>query len=65
MLAFACPAGARLVTFESLRCLNCSSELGYEPEARTLVALANGEQPGPWQRCANAAVAACTWVAGR
>jgi hypothetical protein len=62
MLAFGCPVCARLVTFESVHCLNCASELGYEPEARTMVALAGQEQTGPWWRCANATLAACNWV---
>jgi hypothetical protein len=62
MLAFACPVCARLVTFESVRCLNCSSELGFEPEARAMVALAAGDHPASWQRCANAQLAACNWV---
>jgi hypothetical protein len=62
MLAFACPVCARLVTFESVRCLNCASELGYEPQERTIVALAGQGQAGPWWRCANATLAACNWV---
>lgn len=62
MLAFACPVCARLVTFESVRCLNCSSELGYEPHERTIVALSGGERDTPWRRCANAELAACNWV---
>ncbi|HEY4996438.1 MAG TPA: putative zinc-binding metallopeptidase [Solirubrobacteraceae bacterium] len=62
MLAFACPVCARLVTFESVRCLNCSSELGYEPEGRTMVALTAAGQQRSWRRCTNATLAACNWV---
>jgi hypothetical protein len=57
MRAFACPACRRLVTFESERCLNCATELAYDPAAREIVAL------GSAGRCANEQLAACNWLA--
>jgi hypothetical protein len=75
MQAFACPVCARLVTFESSVCLHCASQLGYDPAARTMVAVSaeppgtqprrDGGQPRPALRCANAALAACNWVVRR
>ncbi len=62
MLAFACPVCARLVTFESVRCLNCSSELGFEHADRAMVAISAAEAPAEWRRCANSVLAACNWV---
>jgi hypothetical protein len=55
---FACPACQHLVTFESVRCLNCSTELAFDPGPRELVAV-----PGPAERCANEEIAACNWLA--
>jgi hypothetical protein len=37
--AFSCPICGRLVTFESLRCLQCGHELGFDWDARQIVAL--------------------------
>jgi hypothetical protein len=37
--AFACPVCGRLVRFESLRCLQCGHELGFDWDARQIVAL--------------------------
>jgi hypothetical protein len=59
MIAFSCPVCAQLVTFESIRCLNCGSELGYDAAARDIRAANTGH--GPW-RCANNALAACNWL---
>jgi hypothetical protein len=39
MRAFSCPICGRLVIFESLRCLHCGHELGFDWEPRQLVAL--------------------------
>ena len=36
MIAFSCPVCAHLVTFESVRCLNCSSEIGFDPARRAM-----------------------------
>jgi hypothetical protein len=55
---FACPTCQHLVTFESVQCLNCSTELGFDPGPRELVAV-----PGPAERCANEEIAACNWLA--
>jgi hypothetical protein len=53
MRAFSCPVCGRLVTFESLRCLQCGSELGFDWDAREIVA--RRERP----RCAGHRLAAC------
>ncbi len=58
MRAFACPTCRRLVTFASERCLNCSTELVYDPAARAIVAAGPGVH-----RCANELLAACNWRA--
>ena len=62
MLAFACPVCERLVTFESSRCLNCGSSLGFDFQARALTPVSKGPRR-PIRRCANAALAACNWIA--
>jgi hypothetical protein len=63
MLAFTCPVCERLVTFESTTCLHCGSELGYEPERRTILRVATeGTAAAPLHRCANARIAACNWL---
>jgi hypothetical protein len=64
MLNFACPVCARLVTFESSRCLSCGSELGYEPSRRT-IAVVSDAAGAPALRCANAGLAACNWLVNR
>ena len=64
MLAFACPVCDRLVAFENTRCLNCHSELGYDPAARTIAAV-GGDPADPSAilfRCVNAEIAACNWL---
>ncbi len=61
MIAFACPVCAHLVTFESIRCLNCRSELGYDARARAVRQIAPAEG---LRRCANNALAACNWLVG-
>jgi hypothetical protein len=60
--AFACPVCERLVTFESTQCLHCGTTLGYDPEARSVVALAEDPPAAALLRCANARVAACNWL---
>jgi hypothetical protein len=61
VIAFACPVCAHLVTFESVRCLNCSSEMGFDPGSRTMRPAAAGAEG--WSRCANRGIAACNWLA--
>ena len=39
MRAFACPVCGRLVTFESVQCLSCETQLGFDWSARLIVAL--------------------------
>lgn len=58
MRSFACPSCGRLVIFESERCLNCATELAYDPGMRAITAL----RPDG-NRCANQRVAACNWLA--
>jgi hypothetical protein len=48
----------RLVTFESLSCLQCGHELGFDWDAREIVA--RGERP----RCAGHELAACNGLVG-
>ena len=63
MRAFVCPVCERLVTFESSRCLNCSSQLGYDPTSGTMRAL-QAKGSAHTHRCANAQLAACNWLVG-
>ena len=62
MLAFACPVCERLVTFESSRCLNCRTAIGFDFTARSLLPVTDGDG-GRARRCANASLAACNWLA--
>ncbi len=57
MRSFACPTCGRLVFFENSECLHCGTALAYDPRSRDLEGLA--DRP----RCANAAIAACNWLA--
>jgi hypothetical protein len=72
MRAFRCDVCTARVAFENTRCLSCGSELGYSTSAGRVVVLFDiagspGFRPGPGapaeRRCANAGVAACTWLA--
>jgi hypothetical protein len=56
MRSFACPTCSHLVFFENNRCLNCGTELGFDPDRRTMVAV--GDRP----HCANHGLAACNWM---
>jgi hypothetical protein len=56
MRSFSCPTCSRLVFFPNSECLNCHTALGFDPEPRTIVAVA--DRP----RCANAVLATCNWV---
>lgn len=70
MRAFTCDVCTARVAFENTRCLSCGSELGYSAAAGRVVALVpGGDGPrhrpaaGPQERrCANAGLAACTWL---
>jgi hypothetical protein len=62
MLAFACPVCERLVTFESMTCLNCSTPLGFDPVTRTMEPATGGSRVPPRRRCVNAELAACNWL---
>jgi hypothetical protein len=65
MLAFACPVCARLVTFESFRCLNCGTDLGFNYSTLAIEAVASPDSSGSAAgsvRCANLGVAACNWL---
>jgi hypothetical protein len=56
--AFSCPVCGRLVTFESVRCVQCDSELAFAWDDREIVAL--GERP----RCAGHRLTGCNGLAG-
>ena len=68
MRAFRCDVCTARVAFESPRCLSCGSALGYSVTAGRVVALLDddGFRPATGapveRRCANAGIAACTWV---
>jgi hypothetical protein len=64
MLAFACPVCERLVTFESSVCLNCASQLGYDPSTQAIREV-NPSGAETLLRCANAQLAACNWLVTR
>ena len=55
--SFSCPTCGRLVFFENSECLHCGTALAYDPAGRDVVALDGGD------RCANATIAACNWLA--
>ena len=57
MRSFTCPACGNLLFFENSSCLECGTPVAYSRRDRALVAL-DGRQ-----RCANAALAGCNWVA--
>lgn len=54
MRAFSCPSCGRLVTFESSHCLHCDQELGFDWDARQVVAKLHA-----YRRCANDRIAGC------
>jgi hypothetical protein len=56
----------RLVTFETVRCLNCASELGFDFQRLTIARARSDGEAGPQgaERCSNAEIAACNWLAG-
>lgn len=52
--AFSCQSCGRLVSFESSHCLQCDQELGFDWDARQLVAMRRAHR-----RCANDRIAGC------
>jgi hypothetical protein len=62
MLAFACPVCGRLVTFESVRCLNCGTVLGFDFDSSQMGVVAADGSRVPDRRCANSQLAACNWL---
>jgi hypothetical protein len=72
MRAFSCPVCSRLVTFESDRCLHCGAAIAFDPATRGLVALDFGtvavgdsatRAVEGRDRCANATLIKCNWLA--
>ena len=72
MRAFSCPICSRLVTFESDRCLHCGAAMAFDPATRGLVALDFGtvevaaaatQAVEGRDRCANAVLIGCNWLA--
>ncbi len=61
MIAFACPVCAHLLTFESSRCLNCSSEIAFDLDRRRMRTVGPS---GDGRRCPNEELAGCNWLAG-
>jgi len=58
MKRFSCPSCRQLVYFRNTICLNCSTQLAYDPHTGTMNAL--GDQVA----CANRTVIDCNWLAG-
>lgn len=52
--AFSCPSCGRLVTFESSHCLQCDQKLGFDWDARQIVAMLDAHR-----RCANHRIVGC------
>ena len=63
-----------MLFFQNSKCLRCGSRLGYDPERRTLAALATADSdpnqparfaddsPGRFRLCANLVAARCNWL---
>jgi len=62
MLAFACPVCARLLTFESVRCLNCGTAVGFDFNTSRMGAAGKDSSTAAAGRCANSQLAACNWL---
>jgi hypothetical protein len=62
MRVFACPVCGRLVTFESVRCLNCGTDLGFDFGDREMVAVSDSGTGAARLRCADAVLAGCNWT---
>src|SRR5262249_7746030 len=50
--------------FENDRCLNCGTELGFDPHEYVMVDVGRRDEAGGWTHplCANAASDGCNWV---
>ncbi|MCL4115913.1 UNVERIFIED_CONTAM: hypothetical protein GTU68_003580 [Idotea baltica] len=60
MQPFWCSVCGQLLFFENSVCLQCGSELGFDPARRTLVTLTGTEIE--YQRCRNQHAARCNWL---
>ncbi len=58
MRAFACEVCQSLLFFENDHCVTCGSDLGYDRESESLVAL----KSSPLARCVNFELAGCNWL---
>lgn len=63
MLAFSCPVCEHLLTFESVHCLHCGSDLGFDPTRRAMGKVSS-DTDGLSVRCVNSKLAACNWLVG-
>jgi hypothetical protein len=61
MLAFSCPVCEHLLTFESVHCLHCGSDLGFDP-TQGVMGKVSGVSGGHSVRCVNSKLAACNWL---
>ncbi len=57
MDTFTCPHCGQLVFFANTACVRCQTELGFDAEQLTLVAVDD-----PARRCANRTIANCNWL---
>jgi hypothetical protein len=66
MRDFLCPNCGQRLAFENSVCLNCGSNVGFDPRTRAFVLVDNTShtnEPGnPQQMCANLHIATCNWV---
>lgn len=63
MIHFRCTNCQNVLFFENSACLQCGSEIGFEPESRVMVTL---DENSPYQRCRNGSEhQVCNWVAPR
>ena len=59
MRDFLCPKCGQRLAFENSQCLNCGSELGFDPATRDFALVG-----GPLSRCLNHVLAECNWLVG-
>ncbi|MDQ1393065.1 MAG: hypothetical protein QOF30_2042 [Acidimicrobiaceae bacterium] len=65
MRAFGCPRCGQLVYFENVECLRCRAGLGFNPETREIVRVADAAEASVLptaSRCANRFLAGCNWI---
>lgn len=58
MRAFHCPTCSQVLFFDNVTCLNCNTEVGFDPSIRDLVAVDTDRH----RHCANQFVARCNWL---